>query len=47
MMLGLSESYSTSGTFITAFMLLGPDAAQLEYLERNCVGWYLREAAGP
>lgn len=34
-------SYSASGGFTTAFMLLDPEADTLEYLERYCVGGYL------
>lgn len=33
-------SYSASGTFTTAFMLLDPEADTMEYLERHCTGGY-------
>jgi hypothetical protein len=40
-------SYATSGEFITAFMLIFPEADTLDYLERYCVGGYLLGESEP
>lgn len=40
-------SHSASGTFRTAFMLIDPEADTIQYLERNCIGGYLRGSTGP